>query len=138
VIRWGQAASPIIAGGRLIVHAEQCCALDLATGAVAWSTPARLGPSSAGASGGLAPETLAAGDAPGRAESSAPGLLPRRVHLPVQPAYVPTPREAVLPSDPTGRGCSARALRVADQACPRPATEEAQAIVPTCVKGIPQ
>ena len=41
VIRWGQAASPIIAGGRLIVHAEHCWALDPATGAVVWSTPAR-------------------------------------------------------------------------------------------------
>ena len=41
VIRWGQVASPIIAGGRLIVHAEHCWALDLATGAVGWSTPAR-------------------------------------------------------------------------------------------------
>ena len=41
VIRWGQAASPIIAGGRLIVHAEHCWALDPATGAVVWSTPTR-------------------------------------------------------------------------------------------------
>jgi outer membrane protein assembly factor BamB len=41
VIRWGQAASPIIVGGRLIVHTEHCWALDIATGAVAWSTPAR-------------------------------------------------------------------------------------------------
>jgi outer membrane protein assembly factor BamB len=41
VIRWGQGASPIIAGGRLIVHTEQCCALDPATGAVVWRTPAR-------------------------------------------------------------------------------------------------
>ena len=41
VIRWGQGASPIIAGGRLIVHAEQSCALDLATGSVVWRTPAR-------------------------------------------------------------------------------------------------
>jgi outer membrane protein assembly factor BamB len=41
VIRWGQAASPIIAGGRLIVHLEQCYALNLATGEVVWHTPAR-------------------------------------------------------------------------------------------------
>ena len=41
VIRWGQVASPIIAGGRLIAHTEHCWALDLATGAVVWRTPAR-------------------------------------------------------------------------------------------------
>ncbi|MCA9262152.1 MAG: PQQ-binding-like beta-propeller repeat protein [Planctomycetales bacterium] len=41
-IRWGHASSPVISEGRLIIHADDCIALDCDTGKEVWRTPVRV------------------------------------------------------------------------------------------------
>src|SRR5664279_1613546 len=54
-------------------------------------------------SGGVPPEAQAAGYASGSGERRACGLLPGRVHLPVQPAQIAQSRKAVFPACAAGR-----------------------------------
>jgi transposase-like protein len=51
----------------------------------------------------LAPETLVAGHPSGCGRLRASGLLPRRVHLSIQPPHVGIAGEALLPAGSTGR-----------------------------------
>jgi transposase-like protein len=55
------------------------------------------------APGGVTVETLAAGHPPRLGVDRAPRLLPRRIHVPVQPAQLTSSRAAVLPAGPTSR-----------------------------------
>ena len=55
-----------------------------------------------GTSGGFPAQTVVAGHAAWPLRSGLPGLLPGRIHLPIQPAHLRLPREAVLPPDPAG------------------------------------
>src|SRR5713101_4091708 len=88
--------------------------------------------------GRLAPQALAAGHAPGRRQPGASRLLPRRVHIPVQPPDLTPPRQAVLPPLGASRGRGPRALRRDGQGRTGPAQATAsQPVVGTGVKGIP-
>lgn len=40
-INWGHASSPVLCGGKLIIHAQDCLALDPETGKELWRTPVR-------------------------------------------------------------------------------------------------
>lgn len=51
----------------------------------------------------VAAQTMARRDPPQRRRSLSPRVLPRRVHLPVQPPQLPQARPAVLPAPPTSR-----------------------------------
>src|ERR1017187_7955008 len=53
--------------------------------------------------GGVAPKALAAGYASGSSEHRASGLLPGRVHLPVQPAQIAHAGKVVFPTCAVGR-----------------------------------
>ena len=81
----------------------------LASGGVHASGAAAQGPRLA-APRGLAPQTVVAGDVPGRGQTHASGVLPRRVHVPLQSADVAESREAVPPARATrpARGSRAR------------------------------
>lgn len=62
-------------------------------------------------SGGVPVKAMAAGHASGGSEHRASGRLSGRVHLPVQPAQVAQPREAVLPSRPASSPCTTSNLQ---------------------------
>src|SRR5271166_1806379 len=64
---------------------------------------ARRTPAPAGPSGGFAPEAMATGHSSRRCWTRSSGLLPRRIHLPLQPSQVGVPRQAVLSLGSTGR-----------------------------------
>jgi hypothetical protein len=66
-------------------------------------------------SGGRAAQTLAAGYPPGRSESGASGCLSRRVHLPLQPAQIAQPGQAVLPASRTSCCRRADSLQILGQ-----------------------
>ena len=65
----------------------------------------------------VAAQTVVARDVSGGRQPRPFGLLPRRVHVPVQSADLPAPREAVLPASGASRGGRTRALHFARQAC---------------------
>jgi hypothetical protein len=93
------------------------------------------------ASGCVAPETVAARNAPGGRVAGPFGLLPRRVHVPIQPAHVPPSRETVLPAGAAGGLRRSRALCVAGQACAArkapDAAPQVKAVVPGSRNGNP-
>jgi len=64
-----------------------------------------------GASGGIAIETMAAGNSPRGGSSEPPGLLSGRVHLSVQPENLPLPGKTVLPLDPAISSSGAGAVQ---------------------------
>ena len=57
----------------------------------------RFGVAAARAPHHLATETMADGNPPGCGEPQAPGLLPGRIHVPIQSAKIEKPRQALLP-----------------------------------------
>jgi hypothetical protein len=71
-----------------------------------------LGAAAASPSGRVAAKAMAAGYASGSGERRASGLLPGRVHVPVQPAQVAKSGKAVLPTGPTSRSCGANNLQI--------------------------
>jgi hypothetical protein len=80
-------------------------------------------PAAGGASGGVAGQALAARHPPGLGWRRAPRWLPQRVRVPLQPALVPQPRNAVLPAARAGRRPRPGSVRRDGQA----ATTEADA-----------
>ena len=63
------------------------------------------------ASGSFVAQTLAAGHPPGVRRAVASGLLPGRVHVPLQPPHLAVAGQAVLPTDAAGRSCRSRACQ---------------------------
>ncbi len=74
-----------------------------------------FGVDAASSSGGLLAETLVAGNAPGRSEHGAPGRLPRRVHLSIQPAQIAQPGQTLLPSARTSGCCRDGRVQISGQ-----------------------
>jgi len=84
-----------------------------------------------GSPGGVSLEALASWHTPGFCSSRALGLLPRRIHLPVQPSDIDLAWQVVLPTDAerhTGRTSAVQGLGQTRQSRPKP-----QAVVSTGV-----
>lgn len=93
-----------------------------------------IGTAAAGAPSRVAAKALAAGDTPGSRELRTPGLLSGRVHVPIQPAELEKPREAVLPTCTTG-GCGGTgALQGDGEMLCRGWRRKPQPVAATCVK----
>ena len=61
----------------------------------------------------IALEALADWNSPRRSEPQAPRLLPRRIHFPIQPADLTSPRQVILPPTSTGSRRGTETVQIA-------------------------